>query len=302
MTLQCEVYLSKCEYHLGNLVSLESLPLASEERDTLRKQGLATVSRIMRPLPELLPELLCAHIDQHGAPDLIVIVSNSLKNRDVDAITYGLARSDTLAALSIQFLTGGECTNFHHALRLGWAYLKAGLGRDVLLVTADRAVDALGSEIRAEFGGGLVGDGVALCRMGLQPDGFHLLSAPNIVKNATSVANVDARLALSVQSLRSAVRAVMPERRMAAEVGQVIPNTYTLQSAELLSLATRVPEERIFLGNVARTGHCFAADNLINLVDWYDGDNSTGSRLLMLASGVFQWSAALLELAPKQSS
>lgn len=303
MTLPREVFLSRCEYHLGHLVTLDELPLVGEERDALHEQGLATVSRIDMPLSELLPELLCAHIDQHGAPDFIVVVSNSLNNADIGAITRGLARSATLAALPMQFVNSGDCTNFHHVLRLGWAYLHAELGRDVLLVTADRAVDAVGGEIRAEFGGGLVGDAVALCRQGLAPQsrGWRLLSAPVIVKDATEAVNIDARLALSVQGLRRAARAVMPERGMAAEIDQLIPNTYTRQSAELLSLATRVPEERIFLGNVARTGHCFAADNLINLVDYADGAHAPGSQLLMVASGVFQWSAVLLERAPQHS-
>jgi len=288
-------YLSGVDYVLGALLPLSELELEDNERDELHLQGLRTISRFDQPLPEILARELGRYIETEGRPDLVLVASNSISGTDIEQISQRLGTDSGLPDLPLQFLTAGDCTNLAMAIRFGLSFLASQFAAKVIVVAADCAEDAVGGDPRAVYGGGLVGDAIAMCSLSKEEAGFAVLDKPVIIKDATLTHADDGRVAQSLKGMRDAVRGVLPDRNDVKSITQLVPNTYTLQSVDFLSLASRVSSDRIFTGNVARTGHCFAADTLINLADWADHQSVPSAKVLMLASGVFQWSAVLLE-------
>src|SRR5262249_8402338 len=75
----------------------------------------------------------------------------------------------------------------------------------------------------------------------------------------------------------------------------LVTNNYTRPIMRGYAEQTGVDAQRVYLGNLARFGHAFSADTLINLVD---ADRAfglaRGDKVLVLGSGPTAWGATLL--------
>lgn len=219
------LYLYDIDYTLGDLIPLQDLSLSCDEASRLVGHGLRTISRLNRDLAEVIADHVARHASPDLCPDLVLCATNSLSPAMIESTIREIARRGVAGGLPIQFVTGGDCTNLHHVLRQAIAHIHSGFSREVLIVTADRGRDAVGEEIRAVFGGGLVGDAVASCRVGHRSGGFRLTGAPVTIRSAEQALDRAPTLGQMLASLRKATRAVMPNREQAATVVQVIPNT-----------------------------------------------------------------------------
>lgn len=83
-----------------------------------------------------------------------------------------------------------------------------------------------------------------------------------------------------------------------SQVKMLFTNNYGLNTMRVFAHKSGVPINRIYTDNIARFGHAFSADNLINLKDYEDsGDQKvSGDRLLLLSTGPVTWTAALLRV------
>jgi 3-oxoacyl-[acyl-carrier-protein] synthase-3 len=202
----------------------------------------------------------------------------------------------------IVLVNSGDCCNFHVGLRHCYAMVRSGQYRNVLFVTTDRVDDAFQGQHVAVRGAGVNSDAAA---SGLVSDqvrnGFRLCGHFEQIRD-THLLSPDYR------SDDDFVKVLGLARRVAkglyahhgwqpADFAKLITNTYTLAVTELLAMSAQFPLEAVFTANIARTAHCFAADNVINLLDFAVQEVlPAGTRVMLLGSGVHQWAATAVEI------
>lgn len=85
--------------------------------------------------------------------------------------------------------------------------------------------------------------------------------------------------------------------RNASEVSHVLPNNYSRWVCRSMAELVGFSEDRLYLDNVARFAHAFAADNAINLCDFGKNEPTvTGEILALFGTGGFQWGCTLVEV------
>lgn len=286
------LYLSNPDYELGELIPINQLGIADDEIEMLEQQGLETVSRLEGSFVDLLGKAILNDIMKNGEPQIIIIASTSLRPEDVEKLVMRIEAR--IHNIRLQVVTSGDCTSLHQAIYAGIGYVRADLCSEVLIATGDKTQSAPHSQIIAPFSGGVVGDAVATCRVGREPRGYRILTNPFSVKDTKLLVSNSSRLTASLQCLRSLIKVILRDQSKKNGIIQVIPNTHTNGMRDLISLASGIPPDRVFLGNVSRTGHCFSADNIINLTDWSRKSRPASGQILMVSSGSFQWSGFCL--------
>jgi 3-oxoacyl-[acyl-carrier-protein] synthase-3 len=82
------------------------------------------------------------------------------------------------------------------------------------------------------------------------------------------------------------------------DIARVFPNNYNKWVCRSMAELAGFPEERLYLNNIPRFAHAFAADNVINLIDCSrNGGVASGDLLGLFGTGAFQWGCTILEAA-----
>ncbi|MFD4372959.1 3-oxoacyl-[acyl-carrier-protein] synthase III C-terminal domain-containing protein [Streptomyces sp. NPDC058486] len=184
-----------------------------------------------------------------------------------------------------------ESGNTGSVLRLAQALVAAGVHRTVLCVSSD-AVPPLPGEYRAMPNAVTVnGDGAASCLVSSEfPGEFRLDST---VQHSSAAM----RGLVKGEGLRKHLEIVKGVRACRAALdtppggfARMVSNHYSAPVlAEFAALADVAPE-RLHTANIARLGHCFAADTLIDLADLHrEGLIGPGEAVLMLTTGPSTW-------------
>lgn len=182
-----------------------------------------------------------------------------------------------------QFLN--RCVNLLAGLDVARALVTSGRHRTVLLITTDKV--APGADRMSQFA--LFSDGAASCvvttelvRDEAELNGFALLGCAT----AQHTAELEWTSQISADLGRQVTDALLDPRGM--KLGDVV----ALMHANLFTPVVMMKErqagftrEQLYLDNIPRLGHCFAADPLINLVDRTErGDVGLGRFCLLAAS------------------
>lgn len=195
----------------------------------------------------------------------------------VQQISTGLG----LGNVSYYGLTLHRCANLIAALDLANTLVRAGRHRRMLVITTDR-VPQDGSRIEPFA---IFSDGAASCLVTDEPVAgtcYDLLASASrsTLDRLDYGGEISADLAVAVSSSLLADRSMaVTELSALMHLNLVIP---------LISLKERqagFTADQLYLDNISRFGHCFAADPLINLVDRVAlGHVQTGDRLMLAAS------------------
>lgn len=304
------IFLSGIAYQLGSRMKIEKLDLSESDLRVLREDnGIRYFRRSDVDIVELALSSIRKTLNEVNAKkrelniDALIFSSNSFSKYSTIDIVARIAKESALSKSETFFVTTGDCCNFQNALALAVSLIAGGTYRDILLVTADRVADACEGQPLAIYGGGVNSDASASCLVTTGVGEFRILGAPCIVRHprVLDTNSESTRLSITLGALRKIVRGVVPQGNCVSQINQVLPNTYTKHAAELVELATAVPGSKVFTDNVARTGHCFAADNLINLADYMRRPGAHG-LMVLLGSGVFQWGAIALEYEPTSAN
>ncbi len=174
-----------------------------------------------------------------------------------------------------------RCVNLLASLDVASALVTSGRHRGVLVITTDKVAD--GADRMSQFA--LFSDGAASCvvtAVGAGPDGYELLGCATAQDTATLewTNQISSDLARSVND------------RLLTQHGLKLGDIAALMHANLFTPLVVMKErqagfsaEQLYTGNIARIGHCFAADPLINLVDRAAlGHVGAGSHVLLAAS------------------
>ncbi|MBT2402880.1 MULTISPECIES: 3-oxoacyl-ACP synthase [unclassified Streptomyces] len=232
--------------------------------------GWGTVRRTAKSLETLAVESGRATLDAAGADpagvDCLILCSTRFPGGPrthgnfVERVMSGIGLGEGTAFTG---LTLGRCTNLLGAIRTAQALVAAGMHRRVLVVTTDRVSD---ESVRMESFA-LFSDGAASCLVSAEPLGTQ---AYELVAGAS--AQNPGALDWSNEISSDLGRAVNERILEAAGMklgdihGVLHPNLYK-PVVVLKERQAGFTREQLFLDNIQRFGHCFAADPLINLVD-----------------------------------
>jgi 3-oxoacyl-[acyl-carrier-protein] synthase III len=272
--------------HTGieNLAELAARYKMSQNADLW---GWGTIRVTGRELEDLAAESGAATLRAAGldAVDALVLCSNRIPGpaedhgRFVQRVLTGIGLGDI--PCYGQHLN--RCLNLLAGLDVARALVTSGRYRTVLLITTDKV--AAGADRMSQFA--LFSDGAASCVVAADPGvadtgGYRLLDC--------AVAQDTAALEWASQISSDLARQV--NGQLLDPRGLKLGDVAALMHANLFTPVVTMKElqagfsrEQIYLGNVPRIGHCFAADPLINLVDRTAlGQVRPGSYCLLAAS------------------
>ncbi|MDA5283070.1 3-oxoacyl-ACP synthase [Streptomyces sp. Isolate_45] len=270
------VHLSAPRYVLGELhddhTSIEGLAERARRFGMPPRAelwGWGSVHRTAKSLETLAAETVRATLDAaRAAPsdvDCLILCSTRFPGgpRTHGAFVENVLAATGLGAAAFIGLTLGRCANLLAGIRTAQAYVAAGMYRRVVVVTTDRVTD---ESVRMD-NFALFSDGAASCLVGaapIGPDAYEIVAGAG----AQDPAGLDWSNEISSDLAREVNDRILDDAGM--KIGDIHgvlhPNLYK----PLVVLKERQAgfgREQLFLDNIPRVGHCFAADPLINLVD-----------------------------------
>jgi len=223
-----------------------------------------------------------------AAVDALVLCSNRIPGpaedhgRFVQRVQTGIGLGDV--PCYGQFLN--RCVNLLAGLDVARALVVSGRHRTVLLITTDKV--APGADRMSQFA--LFSDGAASCvvttevvRDEAERNGFVLLDCAA----AQRTAELEWTSQISADLARQVTGALLDPR------GFKLGDIAALMHANLFTPVVMMKErqagfspEQLYLDNIPRLGHCFAADPLINLVDRAERGDVRPGRFCLLAASV----------------
>lgn len=246
--------------------------------------GWGTVRRTERPLEDLVVEVGKSVV---GAADVDLLVLCSTRFPG-DAHTHGAFMERVMGGLGLDCgflgLTLNRCTNLLAGLAVAEAFVRTGTHRTVLVITADRC--AAESERMENFA--LFSDGAAGCLVTAEPGDYEILGSAS----AQDTRALDWGNEISADLSRRVNDALLTPHGLApADLAGVLHNNLYIPIVVMKERLAGFAPAQLDTANTARTGHCFAADPLINLVD---RRTAPGGHYLLAASVPGSRAAVLL--------
>ncbi|MFF7651039.1 3-oxoacyl-ACP synthase [Streptomyces sp. NPDC007983] len=225
-----------------------------------RLWGWGKVHRTEKPLEDLIVETGKAIVGS-AEVDFLVLCSTRFPG---DAHTHGAFMETIMSGLGLDCafvgLTLNRCTNLVTGLGVAEAFVRSGIYRNVLVITADRcATESARMENFALFS-----DGAAGCLVTARPGDYEILgSARAQDTRALDWGNeISADLSRQVNDTLLTRHGLTP-----SDLAGVVHSNLFIPIVVMKERLAGFTPAQLDTTNTARTGHCFAADPLINLVD-----------------------------------
>jgi 3-oxoacyl-[acyl-carrier-protein] synthase-3 len=249
--------------------------------------------RLLRALPDraAVRHLIFAHTIQDITPASIDAAQQL-------AAALGLPRAEAFA------LTQQNCASGLAAIDVAGELLRADGDPDarVLVVTGEKPFSRMARVISNTT---IMGEASAACLVGVgpgRPGGFRVLSY--VVSTRGEYADVfrpgpEASTGFQdtyVPAVVDMVGAVVKEAGLTLDdIAMVLPHNVNRSSWRQITPALGLGADRVYLDNIARTGHCFCSDPFLNLVSLRDeGRLAPGGRYLLTAVGLGATYAAMV--------
>ncbi|MFJ5259395.1 3-oxoacyl-ACP synthase [Streptomyces sp. NPDC088387] len=225
-----------------------------------RLWGWGKVRRTEKPLEQLVVETGKTIVDSADV-DLLVLCSTRFPG---DAHTHGGFMETVLNGLGLDCpflgLTLNRCTNLVTGLGVAEALVRAGRHHNVLVITADR----MATESARVENFALFSDGAAGCLVTTRPGDYEILGSAT----AQDPRALDWGNEISADLSRQVNDALLtPHGLTPGDLAGVLHNNLFLPIVVMKERLAGFTPAQLDTTNTARTGHCFAADPLINLVD-----------------------------------
>jgi 3-oxoacyl-[acyl-carrier-protein] synthase-3 len=289
------VFLRAPRYVLGEVEldhsTISSLPARAEEYRLAFNAALwgwGSVFRSERGLEAMAIDSGSATLRSAGADpasvDALVLSSSDVGEAARDHGRFAATVLTGLGLGDIAFYGLGlnRCVNLLAALDVASALVAGGRHRTVLVITADRVAAAEDGVLPYA----LLSDGAASCLVTAEDAGrgrYQLLSCA-VAQDARSM---DWRSEISSDLARRVNDALLAPREMVlADVAGLMHSNIFKPLVAMKERQAGFTQEQIYTDNIARVGHCFAADPLINLVDRSALGHVQPDRHYLLASSV----------------
>ncbi|MDT3395182.1 3-oxoacyl-ACP synthase [Streptomyces sp. B1866] len=223
----------------------------AKDVETLAVESSAATLRGCGAEPESVDGLILCSTRFPGGP--------VTHGRFVERVLRGLG----VGGAAFTGITLNRCTNLLVGIRTAQALVAAGHHRRVLVVTTDRVTD---ESVRMESFA-LFSDGAASCLVSdepLGPDTYEIVGGAS----AQDPDALDWSHEISADLARIVNERILGTAGMkAGDVDGVLHPNLFRPVIVLKERQAGFTQDQLFLENIGRTGHCFAADPLINLVD-----------------------------------
>ncbi|WP_436775346.1 3-oxoacyl-ACP synthase [Yinghuangia sp. YIM S09857] len=223
-----------------------------------------------------------------GSVDGLIVCTSAFPESVDDHAGFLGAVLDGLRLSAVSFACGmtlNRCNNLLAALHVARSLVENGSLRTILVVTADRITDE--AERLEKFA--LFSDGAASCLVSADEhgrDAYQILASAS-AQDATVMGRhdqIDPRLAVAVNDRLQRATGIPLEKVTALLPANLVRPLVTLKERQAGFTA-----QQVHTRNIERVGHCFAADPLINLVD-FAASGASGEEeidgLFLLASSV----------------
>ncbi|MEU4621949.1 3-oxoacyl-ACP synthase [Actinoplanes sp. NPDC023801] len=228
--------------------------------------GWGHVHRSRKSLEDLAIEagkatLRAAGVDPSSVDALVLCCTSFPGGADshgsfVRAISEGLGTGET----DFLGITLDRCTNMLAGLRVAEAFVTAGIHRRVLVVTTDRVT--VEAERLAKFA--LLSDGAAAVLVS-DGDGEYEIVASAA---AHEMKDLDWSNQISPDLSRRVNTQLMKRAAMGIDQVDILMHTNIFEAIIVMKeFQAGFSAAQLYTGNIARVGHCFAADPIINLTD-----------------------------------
>jgi 3-oxoacyl-[acyl-carrier-protein] synthase-3 len=203
-----------------------------------------------------------------------------------------------LALSGVPFRTFSQqgCNGLLSALRLGQRLLATSAKRYLAIISSDRLPGKSPREIIHNIMSDSAG-GVLLDRQSprMRIVAHHEINQPYYWN--TPEREVEVLAAYFPLAKRVIEETLEKHRLQATDIRWIVPHNVSTRSWEILADIVGFPLEKVWLGNVARTGHTVSTDHLINLHDMQEqGALTEGDRLLLFSFGFGAgWAAQIME-------
>lgn len=294
------LYLSDIEYTLGEIRPIEEIPRLARDPMALRylkNLGMASYSKLSGPMLDVL----------RGTAGKF-LASSGLRGQDVDAVIFFSTMFDIYAEHSDLALLCHElgfdravpygvflnqCTNYTQAIQFGGHLIRSDGMRRVLLLGADRLDDARSDRVMPN-NTSIYSDVAVCCLLSGEPRGGYavdLMRHKYVPEMAKIMAGNDIIAFIENYSRGMAGACEAAYRDAGVEpsgIRHLVSANYNHSVLKNIAQLAKIPESRLFKGNVAAMGHCFSADHLISLRALADsGAARSGDRLNLVAVGGF---------------
>jgi 3-oxoacyl-[acyl-carrier-protein] synthase-3 len=250
--------------------------------------GWGTIRTTKRELADLAAETGVATLRAAGitpsSVEALVLCSNRIPG---PAEGHGQLVADVLTGIGLGDIPAygvnlNRCVNLLAGIDVAQAFVLSGRYRRVLVITTDKVAE--GADRMSQFA--LFSDGAASCVITAdeaQAASFELLGCATAQDTAT----------LDWNNQISSDLARQVNEQLLAAPGLKLGDVTALMHANLFTPLVVMKErqagfrtDQLYLGNITRIGHCFAADPLINLVDRTARGHLENGGYCVLASSV----------------
>ncbi|MEU9336638.1 hypothetical protein AB0D49_26305 [Streptomyces sp. NPDC048290] len=297
------LYLRGLAYTVGDAVPLTDIEEGDPEQvQVFTRLGLRDFRKSPLSLPELCRRSVGETMRTSGADPsgigavLLAPTVNSIHAVGLDYPEVARILGDhNLVDAKLYGVTLNKCSNLSAALELGSSLLRANDYPEVLIVVGDKC--ARDRDRFMDSAESILSDGAlsfVLSKTGGDYALRHLATSGDL-SHLTRTYGVLAFVDNSVKHLGRLWRAIPPEFPP-EKMEKVFSGNYNMLIQRGLMRELGTGRDRFYLDNLARLGHVFSCDVLINLMDYAaSAPVPSGATFTCLTVGYFRWGCFVLE-------
>jgi 3-oxoacyl-[acyl-carrier-protein] synthase III len=192
------------------------------------------------------------------------------------------------------------CSNIHSALRIAANLCRNDEAGAVLIVTTDKAKTTEERVVPPKIG--VTSDSAASLILSRQMAGadFQVLCNAQCALPSMQRLDESAQYMLFLKCVRDGVAAAVDRCTeglgcSVQDLRRLVSNNYNMSLISMFAAILGVSDSLFVSDNIARYGHCYSADNVINLIHLLEQEAlAPGDLTLNLSSGPGSWGASIL--------
>jgi 3-oxoacyl-[acyl-carrier-protein] synthase III len=303
-----ELFLDALAYELGEEARpVAELPNVAEDiREQLQQGGLRTYRVSSRTPIELargpVTRTLAALDDEERARiKRVIFATNSFHDpsiatvREISRLLVDVGLGSAVPiGLFLSF-----CANLQSAIDVARGLLALEPGHAVLIICTD--VRPRDEDRLVEPNISVLSDAAASLVLSPREGRYRVLDSRFQVESALGLLDRSTEFLEYMDGVSRGVTSVLGDTLAAlelepTEVARLLPANHTRWVCRAMAELAGFEESRLYLDNIPRVAHAFAADNVINLYDYEEAGNvRAGDLIALFGSGGFQWGCTLVE-------
>lgn len=302
--MERQIYMKGISHEIEETQDIRQLEEIRDNPDlleSLRLVGVASYSSSKQSLSELAAACAARSLwKAKTAPEsvgLLVLATSGFGDLTPKDVQWLIAKLGLKNAYPLG-ITLSECANFIIALSMAADALGQERYRSALVITVDKVRNGSSRIVPPDVS--VASDSAASAVLSFEEGPYEVLGTQQhmIPLPFETAAHEDFALYLKISAkglAQIAEQTLSASGKKPEDLSWLITNNYNTSVSKLFAIQFRVDPSRVYNANIGRYGHCFGADNLINLSHCASENRpSAGDLFCLLASGPNMWATALL--------